>query len=184
VVGIGAGIPSGFIATFVTQRLFSKKENREYLEKLRGANQEVIFAARSAITNDTTPTREIIRSLIRATSQKDGVARTDMHNSSQIFDHLIKEIMDSSFLTPAMKKEYCERILAVKAPPAEQRAVQLKERANGQAQTRLEDNSLFLSYREKSRTQLSMFMGLTVGLMIVFTTVIALIIQRKDICAF
>jgi len=107
-----------------------------------------------------------------------------MHNSSQIFDHLIKEIMDSSFLTPAMKKEYCERILAVKAPPAEQRAVQLKERANGQAQTRLEDNSLFLSYREKSRTQLSMFMGLTVGLMIVFTTVIALIIQRKDICAF
>jgi len=41
-IGIGGGVFSGLLVTLITRYLFSRKENREYLQKIVTANHEGI----------------------------------------------------------------------------------------------------------------------------------------------
>lgn len=55
VTGIGGGIISSLIVFFVTKYLFSKKENREYLQKIKTANNEILYSIRPLVIEKKLP---------------------------------------------------------------------------------------------------------------------------------
>ena len=126
VVGILGGVLSGFIVNYLSRIFLSKRENREYLQKVFSANREVIYSIRPGISEGVIPKPETVEALIVATARKYAVSRNDVFGPSEIAQELTKEVMDSSFISSQVKQEYCERLLAVvpklniEAPPPEQ----------------------------------------------------------------
>lgn len=109
-IGITGGLISGFLVFFITNKYFSRKENKEYQQRLNNANSELLYAIRPLIVSKLTPNEEIIESLIIATSKKFNVKDTDVYNAKSITDLLIKEILDNPFLDSDNKLKYCEII--------------------------------------------------------------------------
>lgn len=110
VVGIGGGIFSGLIVTLITRYIFSKKDDKEYSQKVSVVNKEVVYALRPGISEGHIPDNEVLSSLINATARKYKVERSDAYQAKQIAEELIKEIMDSSFISSETKKKYCETL--------------------------------------------------------------------------
>ena len=98
VIGIGGGILSGLIVTLITRYLFSKKDNKEYAQKVSTVNREVVYALRPGISEGHIPDNEVLASLINATARRYKVERGDVYQAKQIAEELIKDIMDSSFI--------------------------------------------------------------------------------------
>jgi len=107
-IGIGGGIISGLIVFLVTSKIFSKRENKEYMQKVRIANNEFLYAIRPLIVEQKLPTLEIINSILVSTAKKYNVQISDLYNKDDIADDLTKEIMDNPFLTSENKLQYCK----------------------------------------------------------------------------
>lgn len=107
-IGIGGGIISGLIVFLVTSKIFSKKENKEYLQKVRIANNELMYAIRPLVVEQTLPTIEIVNSILLSTAKKYNVQLSDLYKRDDIADDLTKEIMDNPFLTSENKLQYCK----------------------------------------------------------------------------
>ena len=65
VVGIGGGLLSCLLVTLVTRYIFSKKDDKEYVQKLATVNKEVVYALRPGISEGHIPDEEVLSSLIR-----------------------------------------------------------------------------------------------------------------------
>lgn len=113
VVGIAGGILSGLVVAWITRKIFSKRDNREYFQKVHAANQEVLYAIRPGISEEKIPTVEVIKHLISATARKYSVESSSMLTLSEISSELIKEVMDSSFISAQTKQDFCERLSAL-----------------------------------------------------------------------
>lgn len=110
VIGIGGGILSGIIVTFITRFLFNRRDSREYFQRVGIANREVIYALRPGITQGIIPTDDAFAALINATARKYGMEKGDLYSSRQIAEELIKEILDSSFISSETKNKYCNSL--------------------------------------------------------------------------
>ena len=119
VVGVGGGILSGLFVAIITRKIFSKRDNREYFQKVRSANQEVLYAIRPGISEGVIPTRDIVKHLIEATARKYAVEVNSMHHISSMSSELIKEVMDSSFISAQTKQDFCEKLSALKPETTE-----------------------------------------------------------------
>ena len=113
VVGIAGGILSGLVVAWITRKIFSKRDNREYFQKVHAANQEVLYAIRPGISEEKIPTIEVIKHLISATARKYSIESSSMLTLSEISSELIKEVMDSSFISAQTKQDFCERLSAL-----------------------------------------------------------------------
>lgn len=113
-VGIIGGIISGFIVFFITNRLVSRRENREYQQKIRIANNELLYSIRPLIVEQKLPTIEMINSLLLSTAKKYAVQLSDLYSKNDIADDLTKEVMDNPFLTSENKLRYCALTEAIK----------------------------------------------------------------------
>jgi hypothetical protein len=60
VVGIGGGILSGLFVTYISRFWLSKRDNKEYRQKITTANQEILYAVRPCISEDVLPTRKVM----------------------------------------------------------------------------------------------------------------------------
>lgn len=127
VVGIGAGILSGLVVAYVSRLIFSKRDNREYAQKISQANHEVLYAVRPGISEGVIPTNDILRSLILATARKYSVDVSDMHDLDDVSSELIKEVMDSSFISASAKQEFCEKLTAIKEEEAMPQKVEFEK---------------------------------------------------------
>jgi hypothetical protein len=116
-IGIGGGVLSGFVVTVITRYLFSRRDNREYLQRVVTANQEMLYAVRPGISEGVIPSQTVLAALIKATGQKYGVDYRDLHQASDLADVLTKEVMDSSFLSASAKAEFCDRLGKLKPKP-------------------------------------------------------------------
>lgn len=116
-VGIGGGILSGFVVTLITRYLFSRRDNREYAQKVVTANQEVAYAIRPGISEGIIPAQDVLQSLIAATARKYAIDPSDLYDAKTFADVLIKEVMDSSFLPASSKTEFCKRLSEMKPSP-------------------------------------------------------------------
>ena len=67
IVGIGGGIISGLVVTYMLRLIFSKRDDREYAQKISTANHEVLYAVRPGISEKVIPTNNVLNSLIEAT---------------------------------------------------------------------------------------------------------------------
>lgn len=162
VIGIGGGILSSLFVAWITRLIFSKRDNKEYLQKLKAANQEVLYAIRPGISEEIIPNPDVVSHLIAATSRRYDVDADLMYSVNEIASELIKEVMDSSFISAATKQSFCERLS--KLIPAEPTAVK--------------DRVLELKEAGKSKSQTSRVMSLMAGLM---TGMAAAAIASRDI---
>jgi hypothetical protein len=111
IVGIGTGILSGLLVYWLLSLFLSKKKDREYQQQISGANKEVIYSIRSGIPENSLPTRDVVEALIHSTARRYYVQAAELYQPKEITEELIKEVMDSSFLSSAKKVEYCAALL-------------------------------------------------------------------------
>jgi hypothetical protein len=110
VVGIGGGIISGILVTVVTRYLFSKREKREYLQRVETANNEVLYSIRPSIAEKVFPSLDVIDSVLVSTAKKYGLEKNDLYTVVTISNDVIKEIMANPFLSSQQKVEFCELV--------------------------------------------------------------------------
>jgi hypothetical protein len=165
VIGIGGGILSGLIVTLITRYIFSKKDNKEYAQKISTVNREVIYALRPGISEGHIPDNEVLSSLVNATARKYKVERSDAYQAKQIAEELIKEIMDSSFISSETKKNYCETLAHL---------VNTERTETIPSESRIERISIESEFRKKQNERMSAVLGMTaaMGTMLVALTTI------------
>ncbi len=162
VVGIGGGALSGLLVTFASRALLSRRDRREYVQKLLSANREVIYALRPGISEGHIPDRRVIDALINATARKYAVDQGDLYGPTQVGEELTKEIMDSSFISASTKQEYCNQLESLALLPPTPR-----ELAEGVAEPRPSPRSDLAVYRSRMVTMMSGMLGVMTALMTV-----------------
>lgn len=150
-IGIFGGILSGIIVTFISRYLLSRRDRKEYFQKLLSANREILYALRPGISEGLIPEAPVIEALLSATARKYGVDKKDLYNCSEIGQELIKEVMDSSFISMNTKTEYCQKLANIVYPPKEKHI--LLEKISISKEISLEE------YRSKMVATVSMMLG-------------------------
>jgi hypothetical protein len=165
-VGIGGGILSGLAATLISRLIFSKRDNREYAQKVAATNREVIYSLRPGISEGVIPASNIVEALIAATCRKYGVSEKDAYDIFDISEELIKEVMDSSFISSATKIEFCDKLLKLQEIPEEviQSVLAEQRRTDRPTTTSIQD------IRSKMLTQMSVMLGFMVMSLTVWLT--------------
>lgn len=161
VVGIGGGVLSGFLVAWVTHLLLARGENKEYREKVASANRDVIYAIRPGISEGNIPTAEVVHALIESTARHHEVSRSDLYGPKQIAEELVKEVMDTSFLSSARKAEYCQQLLPLEGPPGAEQSTPTGARS--------ESSELIASYRKETIEWVSGLLGFIAATMSVMT---------------
>ena len=131
VTGIGGGLVSGLLVFWITQRIFSNRNIAEYRQKVDATNRDVIYAIRPGIPEEVIPDKDVVEALIHATARKHGVTAKDAFDCSLIAEELIKEVMDSSFISAKQKADFCSKLRSLMLQPS--RAVQDPNLAAGSA---------------------------------------------------
>ncbi len=117
VIGLGTGVLSGAVVALVTRLILSRRENRDYKKNVDAANREIVYTIRASIPDDQIPSRDVVVALIHSSARRLSVSARDLFGPSEIAEELVKEVMDSSFLSSAKKKEYTTLVLPIGAPP-------------------------------------------------------------------
>jgi hypothetical protein len=112
--GIVAGVISSLLVYYLTDFLLKKKVNKEYLQKITLANNEILYTLRPLIVQQKIPSKQILNSLFEATSRKYGVKLTDVYSLEMLVDDLTKEVMDNVFLPAEQKYAFCKSINELK----------------------------------------------------------------------
>ena len=107
-VAISTGILSSLIVAFISRSILSRRDQREYLQKTTLANNDVLYALRPGVPEGFVPPPPIIKKMISAAARKYEVDESSMYNLDVISSELIKEVMDSSFISVHAKREFCE----------------------------------------------------------------------------
>lgn len=174
VVGIGGGILSGLFVAVVTRYAFSRRDNREYAQKIEVVNREVVYALRPGISEGRIPSGQVLESLLNATARRHKVSREDIYRPKQIAEELIKEIMDSSFISSDTKTKYCETLAHFVTPPLE--PVEKHD-------LRLEQRAAESDYRSRMASRMSAILGLTAA-MVTMSTVFSRIVDKQSASIF
>jgi hypothetical protein len=111
VVGIGTGIVSGLLVYWLLSVFLSKKKDREHQQLISTANREVIYSIRSGIPENSLPTNDVVEALIHSTARRYDLESDELYQPQEITEELVKEVMDSSFLSAEKKVEYCAALL-------------------------------------------------------------------------
>jgi hypothetical protein len=159
------GILGGLIVTAMSRYLFSKRDNKEYRQKIVTANQEILYAIRPGVSEGKLASLEVFKSLVAATSSKYNVEEYDLYKPRDIANHLIKEVMDSSFISVELKHQYCDALASLK-----EKDVQLQPIDNGEK--REEQKSDLSEYRQKLISMLSVMLGVITAIMTIFVVFI------------
>lgn len=117
IVGIGGGVISSLIVFFITKFFLSKKENKEYEQKVRLATNEVVYAVRPLVIDKAIPANDVLAALRSAIAVKYGVKVSDVIGIKQLVSILVLEILSNSFLNSSQKNEYCNLLMAMKDEP-------------------------------------------------------------------
>jgi len=166
VIGIGGGVLSGLVVTFITRFLFSRADNREYAQRVVTANQEILYAVRPGISEGVIPSQEIISSLVNATASKYRVDSSSLSDSNNLAEVLTKEVMDSSFLSAAAKMDFCDKLAQLR-PVAKTKAEQIEIDATPR---RISAESF--EFRQRFISRMSMMLGLMAAVMSILFVVI------------
>ncbi|MER8846036.1 hypothetical protein [Mesorhizobium australicum] len=89
---------------------FFNQSKKETERKIAGANQEITLAVRQGIPEGRIASQPVLDALIKATARKHGLQANDLYGAGEIAQDLIKEVMDSSFISAEAKEEYCRRL--------------------------------------------------------------------------
>lgn len=130
IVGIGGGVISSLIVFFITKFFLSKKENREYEQKVRLATNEVVYAVRPLVIDKAIPANDVLAALRSAIAVKYGVKVSDVIGIKQLVSILVLEILSNSFLNSSQKNEYCNLLMTMKDEPKQTPSNDVHKRKN------------------------------------------------------
>lgn len=163
-IGIGGGIISGLVVFLITNKIFTRKEDKEYLQKIEMANKELLYSIRPLIVGQNLPVQDLIDSIIYSTARKYGLEINDLYENEELAEDLTKEILDNPFLNSESKLKYCEltsklKELDVVEEPSEQKREVI--------------------YVEKSKPITKEFFSITLAIMTTMTVALATIMTSK-----
>ena len=115
ITGIGGGIISSLIVFFITQYLFRKKERREYLQKIKTANNEILYSIRPLVIDKKLPTNKVVSAIRLSTAKKYGIEQEDLYNTFSLYNDLVTEIMGNSFLSSDQKLDFFNLLKQMKS---------------------------------------------------------------------
>lgn len=167
VVGIGGGIVSGLVVFFLTKWLFSNQGKRELGRKIAVANQEIVLAVRQGIPENTVPAPEVLEALIKATARKHALRAKELYGPAEVAQDLIKEVMDSSFISADTKEAYCKRLAELDKTLDEPETEKVKNEA-----------LRWSTYRSSQTVFLSMALGITAAAM---SATMVLFVTRNNV---
>lgn len=113
-VGISGSIISSLIVLTISYTI-NKLSQNEYFKRVEEANGEVISIFRQIISEDDFPNKNIIESVINATSRKFKVKSEDMNNGQMVIENLITEIFASNFISVDKKLINSNNLLKIKS---------------------------------------------------------------------
>lgn len=174
-VGIVGGILSGVAVTWISRFIFSKRDSREYAQKVAAVNREVIYSVRPGISEGSIPEPAVLWALLSATCRKYSVADSDAYNVQQISEELVKEVMDSSFISSATKQDYCTKLMQMRQPNALAKVHRVEIEPARKVDVSV---SSIESVKSKMLAQLSAVMGVMVAALTLFFTLFK---ERFDI---
>lgn len=114
IIGIGTSIISGLLVFLITRKFLSTKENKEYNQRVKTANNEILYSFRPLIVQKSLPDKDIIDSMLLSVSKKYNVFKKDLYNIYSLVDDLINEILSNAFLSSDQKMEFCQLINQIK----------------------------------------------------------------------
>ena len=107
IIGIVTAFICGILSFFALRMFLGRKEKREYLNRIRIANSEILNLVRPFVVDHKIPTTDIISAIIVSTAKKFDVKYEHLNNIEILSNDLINEILSNSFLSPTQKLEYC-----------------------------------------------------------------------------
>jgi hypothetical protein len=149
-------ILTGLMVYGLTKLFETFKERRHYFNILKLANDEVFNTIKVMIPEETLPSPKVLFSLHRATAKKYGVKQEDMNVFPVIIDRLIKEILDSSFLSYQDKIIYSERLLSLTE----------NTQSTNERYDEIKNNILLKEQRSKLYTIVSLILALSSSLFV------------------
>ncbi len=105
-----SSILSGLVVYLITNFFLSRKQNKEYSQKVQTANNELLYVMRPLVAQRQIPDQMIIVSLVASISRKYGINREDLLDLPLLADDLIREVMENPFLESDQKLEFCHKI--------------------------------------------------------------------------
>ncbi|KZN34552.1 hypothetical protein N480_21240 [Pseudoalteromonas luteoviolacea S2607] len=109
-VGISTGILSGIIVYWIVNYLFSQRDEKLLAQSILSANREILYALRPEVSEKHMPSSEVVDSLRNATARKYNLESYLLYDIKSISEELIKEIMDSSFISSEVKIQHCNAL--------------------------------------------------------------------------
>ncbi len=106
-VGIGSSLLAGIAISLLSYLFITKRNRFEYLQKINMGNREVIYAVRPGIAEGDIPDGSVLTALTNATARRYGLNPNELFTPRQLGEELVKEVMDSSFLSSEQKTKYC-----------------------------------------------------------------------------
>lgn len=164
IIGIGGGIFSGLVVTLISRFVLSKRENREYLQKLHSANREILYAIRPGISEGQLPIPAVVDALRKSTARKYSVNSEDIWSVSELTDELIKEVMDSSFISSSSKHDFCSKLSEL-SESADKKTNTSAEKLEPTQITTAAQRIYLLESRSRMITIASTMMGIMAGTM-------------------
>ncbi|MGF9906947.1 hypothetical protein [Brevibacillus porteri] len=106
-------IITGFLVFYVTDLYKRIKGKKSYFQQVSIANKEIFNSIKYSIPEDNLPSVQILKAIHIATAKRYNVKFEDVDSLHAIINDLIKEIMDSNFLSHENKLVYCQRLLDI-----------------------------------------------------------------------
>ncbi|TSJ39078.1 hypothetical protein [Fluviicola chungangensis] len=163
-IGIGGGVISGLIVFLITNKIFTRREDKEYTQKIEMANKELLYCIRPLIVGQNLPSQDLIDSVIFSTARKYGVEINDLYENDELAEDLTKEILDTPFLNSESKLKYCELTSKLKE-------LDIVEEPDDQKRE--------VIYIEKSRPITKEFFSITLAIMTTFTVALVAFMTSK-----
>jgi hypothetical protein len=178
IVGIGAALISGLLVNLISKK-FGLNSDKHYREKIDTANNEVIYALRPSIAEGAMPSQQIIESLTKATARKYALKPENLMSPDDFADSLIKEVMDSNFLSHEKKIEYCTEVLKLKTPQPVSTTTTTtttiaKAEISEKDNVRFGSSDPYYVYRQKLLTQMTVILSVTAAIITLESTVFTL----------
>ncbi|MFQ3549324.1 MAG: hypothetical protein SNJ70_06200 [Armatimonadota bacterium] len=107
IIGIIFGVLAGILAFLGSRYFLSLKEDKETKKIVKVANEEIMHALRPLLAEQVVPPTYVTSAILAATSDKYEIPQEELYSPAKIVDHMIKEVVDNTFLSAPQKLKFC-----------------------------------------------------------------------------
>ncbi|MGE1163211.1 hypothetical protein ACQJ0Y_07880 [Peribacillus simplex] len=113
-VSFAQNLFTGLIIFFIGNIFTKIKAKKDYIIALKQANSKVFYMLRRLISEQELPNKEILLAMHNSIARDLKVMPEDMDSYDVISENLVKEIMDTDFLSHDEKLKYSSKALTIK----------------------------------------------------------------------